>query len=254
MNPRDPDLTDLIGPYVLGACSPTEAAEVRARMVVDPVFRREVESYAGVHEALLAAPLPPEAGPDEATRERVLDVVRQEAALFAAAGRGRPASPHLPDRRARSSRVRARLRRPRALAVLVTVVVVLVVAGAAVVGFGPGGGTPEEDGAVVVGTVRGSAAPGGHAEIVVDGDAGELRVSGFPAAGAGRKYQVWVRTGQGDPRPTTILFDVDRDGNGRATIPAPAMAGTDEVLLTSEPDGGSAAPTSDPVAQVVMPA
>lgn len=254
MSPRDPDLTDLIGPYVLGACSAAEAADVRARMVVDTDFRHEVESYAAVREALLEAPAPPDTAPDAEVKARVMGVVRQEAELFVAAGWADPASARSPAWRARLSQTLASLRRPRALAALATVLVALVVAGAAVVGLGAGGGSPEGDRTVVAGTVLGSAAPGARAEIVVDGDAGELRVNGFPAAGPGRKYQVWVRTGQGDPRPTTVLFDVDRDGNGRAAIPAQAMEGTDEVLLTSEPAGGSPAPTRDPVLQVVMPA
>jgi anti-sigma-K factor RskA len=256
MSPRDPDLTDLIGPYVLGACTVAEAADVRARMVVDPDFRREVESYAAVQEALLEVPAPPGTVSelDAEIKARVMDVVRQEAELFVAAGWAEPASDGPPEWRRRLSRTLASLRRPRAYAALATVLVALVVAGVAIVGLGSGGGPSEGGGTVVAGTALGSAAPDGRAEIVVEGDAGELRVSGFPAAGPGREYQVWVRTGQGDPRPTRVLFDVDRDGNGRAAIPAQAMVNTDEVLLTSEPAGGSPAPTRDPVAQVVMPA
>lgn len=255
MSPSDPDLTDLIGPYVLGACTAAEVAEVRARMVVDAEFRREVESYAAVREALLDAPSPPGTELDAESKARVMDVVRQEAELFVAAGWAEePTSASPPAWRRRLSRALETLRRPRGLTVLATVLVALVVAGAAVVGFGSGGGSSEGGGTVVPGTVLGSAAPGARGEIIVDGDAGELRVSGFPAAGAGREYQVWVRTGQGDPRPTRVLFDVDRDGNGRAAIPAQAMIDTDEVLLTSEPHGGSPAPTRDPVLQVVMPA
>lgn len=254
MSPREPDLTELIGPYVLGACTPTEAAEMRARMVVDPELRREVESYAAVREALLDAPQP-DTAPGPEMRAQVMDVVRQEAALFVAAGWAAPAAePTTPGWRRRLAGVRERLGRRGALAVVATVVVAIVIAGASVVGFGSGDGPSEGDGTVVAGRVLGAAAPQGRAEIVVDGDAGELRVSGFPAAGEGREYQVWVRSGQDDPRPTTIRFDVDRNGDGRAAIPAQAMVGTDEVLLTSEPDGGSPAPTRDPVLQVVMPA
>lgn len=253
MSPREPDLTDLIGPYVLGACTAEEAAEVRARMVVDAGLRREVESYAAVREALLNAP-PPACVPDERVKARVMGVVREEAQLFAAAGRAEPARASESSWRHRSARVVTSRRRLGVVAALATALVALVVTGALIVGLGPGGGSSEDGRTVVVGTVLGSAAPRGHGEVVVDGDAGELRVSGFPAAGAGRTYQVWVRTGQGAPRPTPILFDVDRDGNGRAAIPARAMERTDELLLTSEPEGGSPSPTRDPVLQVVMPA
>lgn len=252
MSSHDPDPTDLIGPFILGACTAAEDADMRARLVVDAELRREVESYAAVREALLNAP-PATPGPGEEVKARVMDVVRREAELFVAAGWAEPASPSRPAWRGRLSGVLVRLRRPRAIAVVATALVALVVAGVSLVGIGPGGGPSEDGDTVVAGTVLGPASSGARGEVVVDGDAGELRVFGFPAAGAGREYQVWVRTGRGEPRPTTVLFDVDRDGNGRAAIPARAMADTDELLLTSEPDGGSPAPTRDPVLQVVMP-
>ncbi len=270
MSPRDPDLTDLIGPYILGACTPAEAADVRARMVVDAKFRQEVESYVVVRDALLDAPAP-EADPDASMKAHVMGVVREEATLFAAADPEQAPTPTPPSAereptpmapganqvaeatwRERISGALDAFRRPRAFAALATALVVIVVAGVAIgTGGGPSG---DRDTTVVAGQVLGDAAPSGQAEVVVDGDAGELRVSGFPAAGEGRQYQVWVRTGEDDPRPTTVLFEVDGDGNATAQIPADAMRGTDSVLLTSEPEGGSPAPTQDPVLLVEMPA
>ncbi|MBF6619358.1 MAG: anti-sigma factor [Patulibacter sp.] len=249
---RDPDLTDLIGPFVLGACTAAEEADVRAHMVVDPEFRREVESYAAVREALLDAPAP-DVDADTAMKAQIMGLVREEAALFAAAD-PEPSSATEPGSswRERWATVLAPFRGPRTLAVMATTLVVIVVAGVAI---GIGGGTSDgPGGTVVAGQVLGEAAASGRAEVVVEGDAGELRVSGFPEPGQGRTYQVWVQSGQGAPRPTTVLFDVDRDGNATAKIPAQAMEGADAVLLTSEPDGGSPAPTRDPVLQVTMPA
>lgn len=248
----DRDLRELIGPYVLGACTPAEAADVRARMVVDAEFRREVESYRVVRDALLDAP-PPEGDPDAGTKAQVMGIVRQEAALFAAAEPdAAEVRTAVASDRGRIASLLAALRRPRTLAVVATALVVVVVAGVAI-GLG-GGSSDDRDATVVAGQVLGDAAPNGRAEVVVDGDAGELRISGFPAAGEGRQYQVWVQTGQDDPRPTRVLFEVDHDGNATAKIPPQAMRGTDAVLLTSEPDGGSAAPTRDPVLTVTMPA
>ncbi len=244
------DLRELIGPYVLGACTPAEAADVRARMVVDAAFRREVESYDAVRDALLEAPAP-DAAPDVATKARVMDVVRQEAALFSAAEPEAAADvrPALAWRSWLTAALEA-LRRPRPLAALATALVVIVVAGVAI----GGGSSGDRDVTVVAGQVLGDAASRGQAEVVVDGDAGELRLSGFPAAGEGRQYQVWVRTGQDDPRPTTVLFEVDGNGDASARIPAEALRDSDSVLLTSEPDGGSPAPTRDPVLLVELPA
>jgi len=248
---RDPDLTDLIGPFVLGACTPAEEADVRAQMVVDPEFRREIESYAKVREALLNAPAP-DIDVDFAMKAQIMGVVRGEAELFDAAGPERSESDATRSWRERLATVLGPFRGPRPLAVLASALVVIVVAGVAI-GIG-GGSSDGPGGTVVAGQVLGDAAPGGRAEVVVDGDANELRVSGFPAAGEGRKYQVWVQTGQDAPQPTTVLFDVDRDGNGTAKIPAKTIDGADAVLLTSEPDGGSPAPTRNPVLQVALPA
>ena len=57
---------------------------------------------------------------------------------------------------------------------------------------------------------------------------------------------MWLkRPGRAAPEPTNALFDV-RDG--RATVEVPGgVEGVDQVLVTAEPNGGSAAPTRPPV-------
>ena len=62
----------------------------------------------------------------------------------------------------------------------------------------------------------------------------------------GRVYQVWIkRPGRTAPEPTDALFDVR---GGRATVEVPGgVDGVEQVLVTDEPNGGSAAPTRDPV-------
>lgn len=250
------DLSALIGPYVLGACSPEEAAEVRARMVVDPAFRREVESYAPAFEALLQEPAPSH-GPDPATKARIMAVVREQASLFAAA-EGEPVpDPPMEDPAKASTgpgprrRAFARaLRHPARIGALVAVLVAVVVG---VSLLNSGGGTTGPGSERVTAQVVRDEAPAGRATLVVDDGRGRLELSGFPTAGAGRKYQVWLRTGNDAPRPTRVLFDVDAKGNGTAAIPD-SLKGVDDVLVTSEPAAGSQAPTRDPVLSATVPA
>jgi anti-sigma-K factor RskA len=85
--------------------------------------------------------------------------------------------------------------------------------------------------------------------MVTSGDEHRLEVRGLKPAGSGRAYQVWLKTGDEAPKPTTVLFDVDDRGRADATIEGD-MSGIDDVLVTAEPDGGSPAPTSDPVIRV----
>ena len=68
----------------------------------------------------------------------------------------------------------------------------------------------------------------------------------MPAPPAGRVYQVWLVHGKEQPRPTHTLFTVPRDGRAQVDI-MESLKGTDRVLVTAEPSGGSAQPTSEPV-------
>jgi len=89
------------------------------------------------------------------------------------------------------------------------------------------------------------AAPAARASLTVSGDRATLDVRGFPAPPSGRVYQVWLKRPGRDPAPTNALFSV-RDG--RATVRVPGhLRGVDQVLVTDEPDGGSARPTRQPV-------
>lgn len=101
----------------------------------------------------------------------------------------------------------------------------------------------------VQGQVLSASASGASVAMVSTGDEHRLEVRGLPAAGSGREYQVWLRTGEQAPKPTKVLFDVDDRGRAEATIEGD-LSDVDDVLVTAEPDGGSPAPTSDPVIRV----
>ncbi|WP_022929684.1 anti-sigma factor domain-containing protein [Patulibacter americanus] len=278
---------ELIGAFVLGACTPEEAAEVRAHMVASPTFRAEVASFDPVRDALLDVPVPEER-PGADLKRRLMAQVQEEASLFGAAGtpgagrgdtatavreddereagsyppapsvsvtdaapatasspveapRGSGAPAHGDGAGPRRSGFLAALRHPARATALAAVVVALVVAGV----LFTGGEATER----VPGQVLGAAAPGASVAMVSSGDEHRLEVRGLKPAGSGRAYQVWLKTGDEAPKPTTVLFDVDDRGRAEATIDGD-MSGVDDVLVTAEPEGGSPAPTSDPVIRV----
>jgi hypothetical protein len=73
-----------------------------------------------------------------------------------------------------------------------------------------------------------------------------LTVAMLPQPASGHVYEVWVkRPGQQLPQPTNSLFSPT--DSGVATVDVPETSGATEVLVTEEPDGGSALPTSSPV-------
>jgi hypothetical protein len=55
-------------------------------------------------------------------------------------------------------------------------------------------------------------------------------------------YEVWIKRA-GAPLPTDALFTVAADGAATVGVPG-GVSGVREVLVTSEPRGGSRAPTS----------
>jgi hypothetical protein len=256
---------DLIGAFVLGACTPEEGAEVRAHMKVDAAFRAEVASFDVVHDALLDV-APVDVTPDVALKRSVMAQVQAEASLFAAAGPDEraaivrdnaPAADHAsapvadaPERGAgvpvpspRRNAFLEALRHPARATALAAVLVALIVGG---VVLGTGGGTDTRE---VTGQPTALAGPNATVRMTMADGENRLKLSGFREAGAGRKYQVWLKSGDDAPKPTTVLFDVDAKGNGTAVIPGD-VATVDDVLVTSEPASGSQTPTTDPVLHV----
>ena len=169
-----------------------------------------------------------------ALRERLMDVVRQEAGVPHDAARPQPAS------RGQLQRLRdwlgsASLRPGIALAG----VVLLLAAGIA--GYAVrGGGGPESTTLPVNGT---ASAPQTTGSIVRDGDRGILRVANLPQR-RNRVYEVWLVKG-GKPVPST-LFQVNRNGKGAAAIPD-GLDDSSQVMVTAEPPGGSEQPTTQPL-------
>ena len=85
--------------------------------------------------------------------------------------------------------------------------------------------------------------------MIDDSGTAHLVVSGLPDPGRRRVYQVWLQTGKGAPVPTNVAVLGDR-GRQRQTVIPGDVEDVDQVMVTSEPDGGSMAPTRAPVVAV----
>jgi hypothetical protein len=80
----------------------------------------------------------------------------------------------------------------------------------------------------------------------------ELVVSGMPEPPIGEVYEVWLNRPGAPPHPTDALFMVTSAGNGSVEVPG-SLHGVREVMVTSEPLGGSSSPTSLAVLRVRVP-
>jgi Anti-sigma-K factor rskA len=92
---------------------------------------------------------------------------------------------------------------------------------------------------------------GAHASLRQANGRAELVVSGMPQPPLGKIYEVWLARGSAPPQPTDALFGVTGSGLGSVNVPG-NLDGVKEVMVTSEPLGGSSRPTSSPVLRVVL--
>jgi hypothetical protein len=214
--------------YVLGALDRHELEAFRAHLAGCAVCREEVAALPHVADALPATS--PANAPSQGLRGRVIDAVRseQKSAASPAFADRRPARPH---RRPRFAVPRPLAAFGGAVAAAAAVVVAIVVAS--------GGSSPTR---VIQANVSGA----GTAQLILTGGQGELVVKHFPAPGAGRIYQVRLKRAHGAPSPTRTLFGVTTGGGGEVGV-AGDLHGVSEVLVTSEPLGGSRATTRAPV-------
>ena len=232
-----PDVSDLLGSYVLGACSEDEAVLVRRHVAVCPVCSEVVEALAPARDGLLLDV--EQARPPDALRSRVMQQVRADAALFDAA-RERPGIRPAP-RRSLLRRIAAP-RRAWALGAAVVAAVVLTLAV-----DGSIRGADRET--VYTARVDGVMAPGGHASVSVHDGEAHLQVSGLPHPGEGRLYEVWMVDGSGPPKPAGVRFSVDARGRAEAAMPGAPHAG-EQILVTSEAGGRAPVPTRAPILRV----
>jgi anti-sigma-K factor RskA len=220
-------------PYVLGALEEHELQSFREHLATCARCRLEVAELQSVVDEL-AASAPPVAAP-AGLRERVLDTVRSQADVLNAAG-------HEADRAPRRARGLQRRRfafagAGAALAAAVAIVLAIVLGGSS---------TSEQ---VIPGQGAGVAREAQVSLHRRDGRA-ELLLAHMPQPGAGRIYEVWLVRGK-TPRPTDALFGISSGGTSAVDIPGD-LRGIKQILVTSEPLGGSPAPTREPVISVAL--
>lgn len=222
-------------PYVLGALEEQELQSFREHLVTCAECRLEVAELQVVVDQL-AISAPPVLAP-QALRERVLETVRSQADVLNAAGQmaDRPAR----QRRRPSRRGFTLVGAGAALAAVVAVVLVLVL-----------GGSSSTNERLIRGQATGVAS---GAQVSLDKREGraELRLTRMPQPGPGRIYEVWLVRGTHAPEPTNALFGVSKKGASAVDVPG-NLHGVKQVLVTSEPLGGSPAPTREPVIAVAL--
>jgi anti-sigma-K factor RskA len=222
--------------YVLGALAEDELRRYGAHMQGCAQCRGEVAELQVVVDELPMS-VPAVAAP-EGLRERILANVRSEAELLNAAG-------HAADKPIKSARPwyrRNDFMLGAGAAGLAALVAVLIAVGSsphAKITVTPGKG---------VGIAR-------SAEVSLKQGNGraELIVAHMPPPSLGRIYEVWLVHDSGAPKPTNALFSVTSGGSGAVGVPN-SLHGVKEVLVTSEPAGGSRHPTRPPVIAVSLAA
>jgi anti-sigma-K factor RskA len=234
-----------VAAYLLGALPEEERVGFERHLAGCPECRREVEDLAVAVDALPTA-APPVTPPPE-LKQRIMSVVDSEASLLAAAGSEADRAQRAPAPRERRGlgRLLGRNWTLRPAFALAASVVLLALGAAGGILVGGGGGSE-----TVVAQVTGPAARA-SARLEISGDRSRLVMSDFPQPPAGRVYQVWTKRPGQNPVPTDVLWTPLADGSATVSVPG-SLKGVQNVLVSAEPQGGSAAPTSMPVLNATL--
>lgn len=223
------ELRDAAGAWVLGALDEDDAWHFAAHLEVCATCRTEVTRLQIAADVLPLAAPPLDPPPE--LRERLMAIVEAEA-------RERSEEEPASIRRRASRRWRLPQLVPRT-ALAAAAACALIVGGLA--GFALRGGHGSTTQTVQASVDRGVAG-GARAELLQTGDHAVLRVSNMRPPAAGRVYQVWVAHPGARPVQPDAVFTVDRHGRGSVAILG-QIRGTSEIMVTSEPSGGSPKPT-----------
>jgi anti-sigma-K factor RskA len=226
---------DTVASYVLGALPEDEHERFVSHLAGCDECRRGVAELQVAADALALAAV--QLAPPPELRDRIMTVVRSEAQLRHAA---EAAPSEQPAPRRPWWRRPLLAMRPLPAAAAAAALIALGVVGGVVLSGG-------DDTRTVQGQVLIASAPKARAALELSDDATKLTVSDMPPPPDGKVYQVWLKRPARDPEPTTALFRVDARGSADVEIQRGRLKGVEQVLVTAEPDGGSMAPTSDPV-------
>lgn len=247
MNDRDHDRDherwqDDAAAYALGALEPAETAEFERHLEGCERCQAEIRWLMPAVNALPEAAEPVK--PSASLRASILGEVRRDAAEHARAAGSHDAATR-GWRRRLGDLLGGSGSRPiglRPLAALAAIALVAVVAGYAI---GTGGSDESGGGSTIVSRENGIAV-----KMVGEGDSGTLQLANVPQLPDDRVLEAWVQR-DGEVEAVQALFVPDREG--RASTQLPDMTGVEVVMVTSEPKGGSEAPTSSPIVTLSVP-
>ena len=241
-DPHREEWADAVGAYLLEALPDDERAALEEHLAGCASCKEDVDFLRVASDALPASVN--QLRPPPELKSRIMAVVNAEAELLAAASGPRA---DLPEPAPGRGWLRGLALRPGfALAATCLLLVVGGVTGALVAGEG-GDSTR-----TVVAEVERARSEKATGRLVVHDSDSKLEVAGFPAPPEGRVYQVWLkRPGVTDPEPTSALFVPRSDGSGSVSVPG-TLEGVEQVLVTDEPEGGSDAPTREPILSATL--
>ncbi|WP_030524505.1 anti-sigma factor [Nocardia rhamnosiphila] len=272
------DLLDLAFPYALDAVDSAEGAEIEQRVrAADPATVRAFEgTVRDVREAMAALSVLDARTPPARIEARILAALdHAPGARSAVRQPARPAAPHDDDlgstaaAHAASTETGAghtdELARARRQALSRRWIVVGAAAAVVVaIGIAVGVGVVAQRGDEPAGSVTAQEVlaqpdartasvpigPGGTLTVHVSDVLGAATVSfdATPAPPPGSDYQLWLIDASGTPRSAGVLTGLPGAGDPYVT----EFTGSDQLAITLEPDGGSPAPTGDPLAAVAL--
>jgi anti-sigma-K factor RskA len=219
--------------WVLGALDDAEARDFAAHL---PGCERCIADVAALQPVVDVLPMAaPPMAPPPALKGRIMAVVESEAQLLRAAGPEADRPPLPAPRRIVGWRRLFGALRPLPAAALATALLAVGV----LVGVLASGGSDTT-------VIRGFAPQGAQVALKVSDHKGHLEMTAMPRLPTGRTYQMWLVRGKGKP-VSAGTFTVARDGSADVDVDG-SLKDTDQLLVTQEPSGGSAQPTSAPLA------
>jgi anti-sigma-K factor RskA len=227
---------DAAASYLLGALPDDEHPAFESHLERCPACREELQALRVAADALPVAA--PPMRPPPGLKARIMAEVEREAALLA-------------DARRPAERPPRRFAWPRFA--LPAPAVAALACGALLAGLGAGAWLFGGSGGHTVPFQRGGGLTARVSAVLdVSGGGGVLVARGLPAPPRGRVYQVWTQRDGQAPQPTAALFTPRRDGSATASVGD--VDGVDKVMVSSEPLGGSPAPTTAPILVATMSA
>ncbi|TYQ09984.1 UNVERIFIED_ORG: anti-sigma-K factor rskA [Gordonia westfalica J30] len=286
LDPESAELLELAPVVGLNALTSDELRDIEARVAAAPADFRELfaKQVRATREAMAAVSAATATPPPPSLRERVLAAARAEAGLDDPPARNVPPAPSVPYEPAMPSDgdpgvevpepVRSepdeplveldahRPRRSRRFTYLTAAAVVAIAAGALGWAIGLSSSDESDSPAPVAAPaqqvfsaedLRSTSAPvaTGSATVYVaeSTDTAVLVMNSVPPPEPGTVYQMWL-VGPGGTRSAGTMTDEDVEPVTTAVLAG--INSADALAFTVEPPGGSAQPTSSPVAQLSL--